>query len=150
MSRSVSCTLTCLLKQRGSSPKGRRLTPSTASASYKLRCIHSLKPSACVRVRGADAAGSLQDCFSASGVMKSGYGGPGTSQDALNNYFQSLTYLARECGLPASTVKLSPPPLNTCVGASTWYTEGYASLHRYLHACVRVRARAVVDMHVCS
>ena len=109
-------------------------------------------------MRGADAAGSLQDCFTASGVLKTGYGSPNTDQHALNNYFQSLTYRAMYCGLPASTVKLSPPALDTCEGASIlyeiWYSPREASLSRYLHscvcACVRVRARAVVDMHACS
>ena len=128
--------------------------------TYKLGRIHLLKPSACVRVRGADAAGSLQDCFTAPGVIKSGYEEFfGTAQSALNSYgIQRLTSRAKECGLPASTVKLSPPALDTCEGASIlseiWYSPREASLSRYLHSCVcvcvRVRARAVVDMHACS
>jgi hypothetical protein len=71
-----------------------------------------------VRVRGADAAGSLQDCFNASGVIKSGYDEFfHTAQYALNAYgIQRLTSRAIECGLPASTVKLSPPSSNTCEG----------------------------------
>ncbi len=113
-----------------------------------------------MRVRGADAAGSLQDCFTAPGVLKFGYDQWAyTAQSALNSYdIQSLTYRAWDCGLPASTVKLSPPALDTCEGASMWIDIWYrlreGSISRYLHscvcACVRVRARAVVDMHVCS
>ena len=125
----------------------------------KLGRIHLLKPSARVRVRGADAAGSLQDCFTASGVLKTGYGWPDTSQNVLNNYFQRLTSLAMGCGLPASTVKLSPPALDTCEGANMWYNVGLgvfpgaSSMSRYLHACVwayvRVRARALAWSSTC-
>jgi len=106
-----------------------------------------------VRVRGADAAGSLQDCFNASGVLKSGYGSSGMSQNDLNNYFEMLTYLAMECGLPASTVKLSRPSLNHCESAA----DNLTSIFRYrapvcmcVSACVYVcvmRMYAHAKMH---
>ena len=33
--------------------------------------------------------------------------------------YEYLNYLATECGLPASTVTVTPPALNTCDGAYT-------------------------------
>jgi hypothetical protein len=116
--------------------------------TYKLGRIHLLKPSACLRVRGADAAGSLQDCFTAPGVLKSGYDqwGAYTAQSALNSYgIQMLTSRAKECGLPASTVKLSPPPSNTCEGVM--YT--IQSVNRCC-APVCLRGRVSVFVHLCG
>ena len=110
--------------------------------------MHSLKPSACVRVRGTDAVGSLQDCFNASGVLKSGYHEfSHTAQYALHNYsIQRLTSRAKECGLPASTVKLSPPPLNTCEGAM----YKIESVDRCCApVCLRGRESAFVNECVC-
>jgi hypothetical protein len=98
-----------------------------------------------VRVRGADAAGSLQDCFTASGALKSGYGFPDTSQYALNNYIQSLTSRAKECGLPVSTVKLSPPALDTCEGVM----YKIQSVDRCC-APVCLRGRVSVFVHLCG
>jgi hypothetical protein len=98
-------------------------------------------------VRGADAAGSLQDCFTASGVPKSGYEEfSNTAQYALNAYgIQTLNSFAKECGLPASTVKLSPPPSDTC--------EGVMYKVQYVDRCcapVCLRGRVSVFVHLCG
>jgi hypothetical protein len=49
----------------------------------------------------------------------------------LEKFYQFLFFAyVSGCGLPASTLKLSPPALDTCVGAITWYTVGNAFMSR--------------------
>ena len=123
---------------------GRHIRTLCGNDGNVKKCV-PLKPNACVRVRGADAAGSLQDCFTASGVIKSGYD-EYTVRYALNaSGIQRLTSRAKDCGLPASTVTLSPPPSNTCEGVM----YQIQSVDRCC-APVCLRGRVSVFVHLCG
>ena len=61
------------------------------------------------------------------------------------HFFQYLTDRAQNCGLPASTVKLSPPALATCEGAVNKYTSiARCHTHLYMRGLVSVCAHVVV------
>ena len=64
----------------------------------------------------------------------------------LKDYFglQWLTDTTRDCGLPASTVKVSLPALTTCEGA----IYKYRSIDR-CHEPVCMRGHVSVFVHVC-
>ena len=49
------------------------------------------------------------------------YKGYGSYKDQVN--FNFLLMLASSCGLPAGTVKLTPPALTTCEGAGVKYNS---------------------------
>jgi hypothetical protein len=55
--------------------------------------------------------------------------------------FMSLQKLAADCGLPADTVKLTPPALTTCEGAIV----KSMSVERCLRTCMHAKRMSCVE-----